>query len=58
LPDRPTRFHGANLTDARLGRAQLAGAVYDHNTVFPNGFKPEAAGMVASGGKPRKPRRS
>jgi uncharacterized protein YjbI with pentapeptide repeats len=51
LPGRVTRFNGANLTDARLGRAQFAGALYDNNTIFPRGFKPDAAGMAHSGRK-------
>jgi hypothetical protein len=48
LPGCPARFQGADLTEARLRGAQLTGAVYDQRTVFPRGFKPEAAGMVAS----------
>jgi uncharacterized protein YjbI with pentapeptide repeats len=60
LPGRVTRFHGANLTDARLGRTQFAGALYDNNTVFPHGFKPDAAGLVPGSRKSsatHKPRR-
>jgi len=47
---------GADLRDAgaRLRGAQLTGAVYDSATVFPRGFKPAAAGMVASRRNPRK----
>jgi uncharacterized protein YjbI with pentapeptide repeats len=48
VPERVARFNGANLTDARLGRTQFAGALYDNNTVFPRGFKPDAAGMARS----------
>jgi uncharacterized protein YjbI with pentapeptide repeats len=48
LPGRVTRFQRANLTDARLGRTQFAGALYDSNTIFPHGFKPDAAGMAHS----------
>jgi uncharacterized protein YjbI with pentapeptide repeats len=48
LAGRVARFNGANLTDARLGRTQFAGALYDNNTVFPHGFKPDAAGMARS----------
>jgi uncharacterized protein YjbI with pentapeptide repeats len=51
LAGRVARFNGANLTDARLGRTQFAGALYDNNTVFPHGFKPDAAGMARSGRK-------
>jgi hypothetical protein len=51
LPGRVTRFNGANLTDARLGRTQFAGALYDNNTIFPRGFKPDDAGMAQSGRK-------
>ena len=51
LPGRVARFNGANLTDARLGRTQFAGALYDNNTIFPRGFKPDAAGMAHSGRK-------
>ena len=45
-PDRPTRFDGADLTDARLEGADLAGASYDADTRFPRGFQPDQAGMV------------
>jgi uncharacterized protein YjbI with pentapeptide repeats len=55
-PERPTRFDGADLTDARLKGARLAGARYDAKTVFPRGFDPTRAGMVMAGGR-RKPRR-
>jgi uncharacterized protein YjbI with pentapeptide repeats len=48
LAGRATRFQGANLTDARLGRAQFAGSLYGNNTIFPRGFKPDAAGFVHS----------
>jgi uncharacterized protein YjbI with pentapeptide repeats len=48
VPGCVARFNGANLTDARLGRTQFAGALYDNNTIFPNGFKPDAAGMARS----------
>ena len=58
IPSRPTRFQGADLTDARLRGAQLTGALYDRNTAFPRGFRPEAAGMIVSGGRLRKPRNS
>ena len=51
LPDSPTRFQRANLAEARLRGAQLTGALYDHSTVFPRGFKPDDAGMVVSGRK-------
>jgi uncharacterized protein YjbI with pentapeptide repeats len=51
LPGRVARFNGANLTDARLGRVQFAGALYDNTTIFPHGFKPDAAGMAHSGRK-------
>jgi uncharacterized protein YjbI with pentapeptide repeats len=47
LPDRLTSFRGANLTDARLGGADLKTALYDGDTIFPRGFNPDAAGMVA-----------
>ena len=43
---RVTCFDGADLTDARLSGARLAGAIYDENTVFPRGFKPDQAGML------------
>jgi uncharacterized protein YjbI with pentapeptide repeats len=54
-PDRPTSFRGADLTGAKLGGADLTAALYDEQTRFPIGFKPQAAGMVAAA--KRKPRR-
>jgi uncharacterized protein YjbI with pentapeptide repeats len=41
-----TQLQGANLTGATLARAHVAGAQYDQHTRFPNGFDPQAAGMV------------
>ncbi len=41
-----TCLQGADLTDAILNGAKLAGAQYDGNTRFPKGFSPQSAGMV------------
>lgn len=35
-----------NLTGADLRGANLTGAVYDHDTVWPVGYSPTAAGAV------------
>jgi uncharacterized protein YjbI with pentapeptide repeats len=48
-----TCFVHANLTDAELAGADLAGAIYDDATQFPRGFSPDKAGMVKR--KARKP---
>ena len=42
----PTSLQGANLTGAVLNGARLSGATYDHLTIFPSGFSPQAAGMI------------
>jgi uncharacterized protein YjbI with pentapeptide repeats len=42
-----TSLHGANLTNAVLDGANMSGAMFDRRTVFPVGFDPSAAGMVA-----------
>ena len=52
-PHAPTCFNGANLTNARLSGAELEGATYDANTIFPRGFRPEKAGMVMKAKKKR-----
>ena len=39
-------LYKANLTGANLSRANLREAKYDKHTKFPDGFDPEAAGMV------------
>ena len=36
----------ANLTDANLAGANLAGATANENTIWSDGFDPEAAGVV------------
>ena len=41
-----TQLQGANLSDARLARTHLTGAHYDRLTRFPDGFDPQAAGMI------------
>jgi uncharacterized protein YjbI with pentapeptide repeats len=41
-----TSLQGANLTGAVLNGARLSGATYDHLTIFPSGFSPQAAGMI------------
>jgi uncharacterized protein YjbI with pentapeptide repeats len=49
LPDRLGRassFAHADLTDATLVGAILAGTEYDSKTIFPSGFEPETHGMV------------
>ncbi|MEO1133116.1 MAG: pentapeptide repeat-containing protein [Cyanobacteria bacterium J06639_1] len=38
---------GADLRSKHLWRSQLEGAYYDANTLFPQGFDPLAAGMLA-----------
>lgn len=53
LEGRGTCFDGAELSGARLGGADLTGATYNAETRFPKGFRPDAAGMVMSGGKGR-----
>jgi uncharacterized protein YjbI with pentapeptide repeats len=42
-----TQLQGADLTDAILHGAKLAGAEYDDRTRFPDEFVPEQAGMRA-----------
>ena len=37
---------GANLEGANLTEANLDRAVADRNTIWPDGFDPEAAGVV------------
>ena len=37
---------GANLTGANLGWANLDGAIADQDTQWPEGFDPEAAGVI------------
>jgi len=44
-----TKLQGADLTSAILNQCNLAGATYDSNTLFPQGFNPEAAGMLNVG---------
>lgn len=44
--ERPTRFDGADLTDARLGGVDWTGCIYNDETRFPRGFVPQAVGMV------------
>jgi hypothetical protein len=39
-------LQGANLSGANLSEADLREARYDSDTKFPEGFDPEAAGMV------------
>ena len=39
-------LRGADLVGADLSQADLKGARYNKNTRFPEGFDPEAAGMV------------
>jgi uncharacterized protein YjbI with pentapeptide repeats len=46
-PDRATCFCGADLSEAKLAGVDLRGAVYDAETRFPRGFRPEQAGMVS-----------
>ena len=47
---RKADLRGANLTETRLNRTDLRGALYDKDTVFsisiPKGFDPEGAGLV------------
>ena len=40
------KFHGADLQGLNLIKANLRGAKYHKWTAFPEGFDPEAAGMV------------
>jgi uncharacterized protein YjbI with pentapeptide repeats len=47
FPDRPTRLNGANLAKAQLSGGYFNGALYDARTVFPRGFNPKRAGMIA-----------
>jgi uncharacterized protein YjbI with pentapeptide repeats len=44
--DRPTRFDGADLTDARLGGVDLSGCIYDDERRFPRAFNPRNARMI------------
>jgi uncharacterized protein YjbI with pentapeptide repeats len=44
--ERPTRFDGADLTDAKLGGVDWTGCIYNDETRFPRGFNPGHAGMV------------
>lgn len=46
LTERPTRFDGADLTEAKLGGVDWIGCVYNDETRFPRGFNPRHAGMV------------
>ena len=41
-----TQLQGANLTGAILNKANLEGAEYDENTLFPKGFHPTSHGMI------------
>jgi len=41
-----TNLTGANLTRANLTDTNLTRAVADKNTVWPEGFDPEAAGVI------------
>jgi len=41
-----TELHGANLTACKVEGAIFAGAQYDSETVFPDGFDPVDHGMV------------
>lgn len=44
--ERPTRFDGADLTDARLGGVDWTGCVYNDETRFPRAFNPRNARMI------------
>lgn len=44
--ERPTRFDGADLTDAKLGGVDWTGCIYNDETRFPRAFDPRHAGMV------------
>jgi hypothetical protein len=53
LPDRRTQFWktdltGADLWDATLSRAKLAGATADQLTRWPPGFDARAAGVIVA----------
>ena len=39
-------MRGASLYEANLSGADLCGACYNANTLWPEGFDPEAAGAV------------
>lgn len=41
-----TKVHGADFSGAQLHGCRFKGAQYDENTRFPEGFDPQAAGMV------------
>jgi uncharacterized protein YjbI with pentapeptide repeats len=42
----PTRFDGADLTDARFCGVDLTGCIYNDETRFPRAFNPRSAGMI------------
>ena len=44
--ERPTRFDGADLTEARLGGVDWTGCIYNDDTRFPRAFEARHAGMV------------
>ena len=51
LSDKPlclagATLRGASLYEANLSGADLCGACYNANTLWPEGFDPEAAGAV------------
>jgi uncharacterized protein YjbI with pentapeptide repeats len=41
-----TQLQGADLRGADLTGAVLNGAEYDERTQFPEGFRPDASGMI------------
>jgi hypothetical protein len=45
---RATHLDGANLTGADMTGALLTCAVYDHRTIFPDGFNPKDHGMLTN----------
>ena len=40
-------LHGADLRETDVADANLEGALYDQNTIFPDGFEPEKHGLEA-----------
>ena len=43
---RGTSLRGANLRGQNLSTGRLLGATADSNTIWPEGFDPEAAGVI------------
>ncbi len=51
----PAHAQQASRLDEIIKRGSLRGAIYNDRTVFPSGFKPEAAGMLATAANRRLP---